>query len=65
MKATQTQRCLQDFHMTTKELIKIEERNRFIGLVENLSNLTPKEVKEINVQVDELSNSTLDTKGIF
>ena len=51
--------------MLTKELIKTEERNRFIGLVENLSNLTPKEVKEINVQVAELSNSTLDTKGIF
>ena len=53
------------FDMLTKELIKTEERNRFIGLVENLSNLTPKEVKEINVQVAELSNSTLDTKGIF
>ena len=51
--------------MLTKELIKTEERNRFIGLVENLINLTPKEVKEINVQVAELSNSTLDTKGIF
>ena len=41
--------------MLTKELIKTEERNRFIGLVENLSTLTPKE-EEINVQVAELSN---------
>ena len=36
-----------------------------IELVENLRNLSAEQVKEINVQVAELSNSTLDTKGIF
>ena len=51
--------------MLTEELITKEERNRFIGLVENLRNLTAEEVQEINVQVTELSNSTADTKGIF
>jgi len=53
------------FDMLTEELITKEERNRFIGLVENLRNLTAEEVKEINVQVTELSNNTSDTKGIF
>ena len=53
------------FDILTKELITKKERNRFIELVENLRNLSAEQVKEINVQVAELSNSTLDTKGIF
>ena len=53
------------FDILTKELITKKERNRFIELVENLRNLSAEQVKEINVQVAKLSNSTLDTKGIF
>ena len=53
------------FDILTKELITKKERNRFIELVENLRNLSAEQVKGINVQVAELSNSTLDTKGIF
>ena len=53
------------FDILTKELITKKERNRFIELVQNLRNLSAEQVKEINVQVAKLSNSTLDTKGIF
>ena len=56
---------IEKFDMLTNQLITNEERNRFIGLVENLKNLSSEEVKEINVQVANLSNSTLDSVGIF
>ena len=56
---------IEKFDMLTNQLITNEERNRFIGLVENLKNLSSEEVKEINVQVANLSNSTLDSIGIF
>jgi 2-methylcitrate dehydratase len=55
------------FDMLTEEIITKEERNRFITLVENLSDLTPAQVQQLNVQIpmDRLVNNKRDTKGIF
>jgi 2-methylcitrate dehydratase len=53
--------------MLTEEIITKDERNRFITLVENLADLTPAQVQQINVQIplDRLTNNKRDTKGIF
>ncbi|MBS1969746.1 MAG: MmgE/PrpD family protein [Bdellovibrionales bacterium] len=55
------------FDMLTEEIITKDERNRFISLVENLADLTPAQVQQINVQIplDRLVNNKRDTKGIF
>lgn len=55
------------FDMLTEEIITKDERNRFISLVENLADLTPAQVQQINVQIplDKLVNNKRDTKGIF
>ena len=56
---------LAKFDMLTNKLITKAERDRFIALVENLRNLSVVEVKELNIQVPDLSNNSLDSKGIF
>ena len=56
---------LAKFDMLTNKLITKAERDRFIALVENLRNLSVEEVKELNIQVPDLSNNSLDSKGIF
>lgn len=53
------------FDMLTEGIISSSERNRFIQLAERLGSLSPEEVRELNVQVDQLSNSSVDTNGIF
>jgi 2-methylcitrate dehydratase len=55
------------FDTITDGIITKAERDRFIGLVENLADLTPAQVQQINVQVElaKLTNSKRDTKGIF
>lgn len=55
------------FDMLTEEIITKDERNRFISLVENLADLTPAQVQQLNVQIpmDRLVNNKRDTKGIF
>ena len=61
------QNYIHKFDTLTKNIITAEERNRFIQLCENLANLTPQEVMQLNVQVDtnSLLNHQPDTKGIF
>jgi 2-methylcitrate dehydratase len=55
------------FDMLTEEIITKDERKRFVSLVENLADLTPAQIQQINVQVpiDKLINNKRDTKGIF
>ncbi|MBK9323577.1 MAG: MmgE/PrpD family protein [Bdellovibrionaceae bacterium] len=55
------------FDMLTEEIITKEERNRFVTLVENLVDLTPAQLQQLNVQIplDRLTNNKRDTKGIF
>jgi len=55
------------FDMLTEEIITKDERNRFISLVENLADLTPAQIQQLNVQIpmDRLVNNKRDTKGIF
>jgi 2-methylcitrate dehydratase len=61
------QNYIHKFDTLTKNSITTEERNRFIQLCENLVNLSPQEVMQLNVQVDtnSLINHQPDTKGIF
>jgi 2-methylcitrate dehydratase len=58
---------IRKFDMLTEEIITKTERNRFITLVENLADLTPAQVQQINVQIplDRLVNNKRDTQGIF
>ena len=58
---------IRKFDMLTHELIAKAERDRFIGLVENLADLTPAQVKLLNVQIElsRLSHNKRDDKGIF
>ncbi|HEY8270877.1 MAG TPA: MmgE/PrpD family protein [Pseudobdellovibrionaceae bacterium] len=58
---------IRKFEMLTEEIITKEERHRFITLVENLADLTPAQVQQLNVQIplDRLVNNKRDTRGIF
>jgi 2-methylcitrate dehydratase len=58
---------IRKFDTITDGIITKAERDRFIGLVENLADLTAAQVQQINVQVElaKLTNSKRDTKGIF
>jgi 2-methylcitrate dehydratase len=58
---------LRKFDMLTEEIITKDERNRFVSLVENLADLTPAQVQQLNVQIplDRLVNNKRDTQGIF
>ncbi|MBL7543430.1 MAG: MmgE/PrpD family protein [Bdellovibrionaceae bacterium] len=58
---------IRKFDMLTEEIITKEERNRFISLCENLVDLTPDQVQQLNVQIpiDKLIPNKRDTKGIF
>jgi 2-methylcitrate dehydratase len=58
---------IRKFDTLTDGIISGEERNRFIGLVENLSDLSAKEIKMLNVQIalDKLQMSKRDERGIF
>jgi len=58
---------IRKFDSLTESIITKEERNRFITLVQNLADLTPDQVQQLNVQVaiDKLVNNKRDTKGIF
>ncbi len=55
------------FDMLTEGIITQDERNRFIGLCENLQDLTAAQLLELNVQIplEKLENNKRDTKGIF
>ncbi len=58
---------IRKFDTLTDGIITGEERNRFIGLVENLTELSAQEVKLLNVQIplSKLIQNTRDEKGIF
>lgn len=58
---------IRKFDILTSEIITKEERNRFISLCENLTDLTLEQVQELNVQIpiEKLINNKRDTKGIF
>lgn len=58
---------IRKFDILTSDIITKDERNRFIGLCENLSDLTPLEIQALNVQIpmEKLINNARDTKGIF
>jgi 2-methylcitrate dehydratase len=58
---------IRKFDTLTEGIITKAERDRFIGLVENLENLTAEQVQQLNVQIpiDKLTNNKRDTKGIF
>ncbi|MGZ3798159.1 MAG: MmgE/PrpD family protein, partial [Pseudobdellovibrionaceae bacterium] len=58
---------IRKFDMLTEEIITKEERHRFITLVENLADLTPAQIQQLNVQIplDKLVNNKRDTRGIF
>ncbi len=58
---------IKKFDTLTDGIIAKDERDRFIGLVENLADLTPEQVQQINVQlpIDKLTNNKRDAKGIF
>lgn len=58
---------IRKFDTLTDGIITGEERNRFIQLVENLTELTPAEVKLLNVQIpmDKLIQNQRDQRGIF
>ncbi len=55
------------FDELTEGIITKDERNRFISLAENLTDLTSAQVQELNVQIpiEKLINNKRDTKGIF
>ena len=53
------------FDMLTESIITKEERNRFIGLVENLSQLSHEEICALNVEVPEGYLVNSERKGIF
>jgi 2-methylcitrate dehydratase len=58
---------IRKFDTLTEGIITKAERDRFIGLAENLENLTAEQVQQLNVQIpiDKLVNNKRDTKGIF
>lgn len=58
---------IEKFDTLTAELITAEERERFLGLVSRLPQLTPAEVMQLNVQIplEKLVNSERDQRGIF
>ncbi|QDS97241.1 MmgE/PrpD family protein [Adhaeretor mobilis] len=55
------------FGTLTDGLINQDERNRFVGLCERLTELTAKEVTQLNVQLDpnSMTHTQRDTEGIF
>nr|BFD60069.1 MmgE/PrpD family protein [Bdellovibrio sp. CKG001]BFD63475.1 MmgE/PrpD family protein [Bdellovibrio sp. HM001]BFD66362.1 MmgE/PrpD family protein [Bdellovibrio sp. HAGR004] len=58
---------IRKFDILTEGIITKAERDRFIGLVENLENLTAEQVQQLNVQIpiEKLVNNKRDNKGIF
>ena len=58
---------IRKFDILTEGIITRDERQRFISLCENLADLTPAQVQELNVQIpiDKLINNKRDQKGIF
>jgi 2-methylcitrate dehydratase len=58
---------IRKFDMLTEDIITKDERNRFISLCENLMDLKPEQVQQLNVQIpiDKLVPNKRDTKGIF
>ncbi len=55
------------FDTLTADIITVDERNRFLDLVQDLPNLTAAQIMELNVQVplDQMIQTERDTKGIF
>jgi 2-methylcitrate dehydratase len=53
------------FILLTKDIVSATEQKRFLSLVEKLENLSPKEVAQLNVQVDAKKLKTNSKKGIF
>jgi 2-methylcitrate dehydratase len=58
---------IKKFNMLTDDLISNEESERFLDLVQNLPDLTPDDIKLLNVVMDKekLIGNLRDTKGIF
>jgi 2-methylcitrate dehydratase len=58
---------IKKFNMLTDDLISNEESQRFLDLVQNLPDLTPDDIKLLNVVMDKekLVGNLRDTKGIF
>jgi 2-methylcitrate dehydratase len=58
---------IRKFDTLTDGIVARAERDRFISLVENLAELTPAQIQQLNVQValDRLTHHTRDQKGIF
>jgi 2-methylcitrate dehydratase len=55
------------FKTLTEGIISDNECNRFLDLVQNLSNLDPMQTTKLNVQLDKsiLKSNTMNSKGIF
>ena len=58
---------IQKFDTLTEDTITAKERKRFITLVENLAELSAKDLQQLNVQIplDTLLNHKRDKRGIF
>ena len=58
---------IQKFKNLTSNIISENECKRFLDLAENLENLEPKDLKELNVQVDlnKVENNLPNQEGIF
>jgi 2-methylcitrate dehydratase len=58
---------IRKFDTLTADIITKAERDRFLGLVENLQDLSPDDVMGLNVQVaiDRLTHHKRDSRGIF
>lgn len=58
---------IRKFDTLTEGIITKDERNRFITLCENLPDLSPAQLQELNVQIPiaQLINNKRDNKGIF
>lgn len=58
---------IRKFDMLTEEIITKEERHRFITLCEDLMDLKPQQIQQLNVQIpiEKLVPNKRDTKGIF
>jgi len=58
---------IEKFEALTMDIITPDESKRFLGLVENLSNLSPDEILQLNVQVplDKIELKERDNRGIF
>ncbi len=56
---------IRKFRVLTEGLVSLGEQDRFLNLVQDLRELTPQHVAEINVEMDMATLSKSENKGIF